>query len=263
MARPKKSVKTGSENRAVIYLRVSKEDGDTKRGLDVQKEVCLLYAEQKDYQIIAILAQDNGVSGATPLDERVGLRAAFDLCIAGKADVIVAYKQDRFARKMGVFEAIRDLALAKDIRLETTDGRVLTSQEDMVQGDVMAMVSSIERRSIAMRFMAARRFRSRLDGLGSGPTPIGYRRLAGGGVEIDEAGARLVRELLTLRRDHTYQDTADTLNARGYRTPRSGALWTSGHVQSVERNRDLYTTGIRHWDGITAAQRWPIIYEGE
>ncbi|MGZ6362191.1 MAG: recombinase family protein [Ktedonobacterales bacterium] len=261
MPRPKKSAKIGNGKRAVVYLRVSKEDGNTKRGLDVQREVCLLYAEQKEYEVVAIMDQDNGVSGATTLDERVGLRAAFDLCLADKADVIVAYKQDRFARKMGVFEDIRDLATAKSIRLETTDGRVLTHPDDVVVGNALAMVAAIERYSIAMRFLAARRHRSRKDGLGSGIVPLGYRRLPDGGVEIDEPAAKLVRELLKLRESHTYQETANILNERGYTTPRSGKPWTPGHVQGVERNLDLYITGTRVWDGITASQKWPIIYE--
>ncbi len=56
----------------------------------------------------------------------------------------------------------------------------------------------------------------------------------------------------------TYQATADTLNAAGYQTPK-GSTWTVGHVQGIERHRELYCTGRRVWDGVQATELWPIL----
>lgn len=277
MARPRKQRQAGWHGtRAVIYLRVSKEDGRTKdgkvkNGLDVQRDAAQAYAESKGYTLVAT-KQDDGVSGAVRLSDRQGLQEAFKLCEDGKADVIIAYHQDRLARKTGVFDEIRDEAIRRGIRLETADGRVLTQKEDFTNGDVMALVAAIERRRISERFYEARKRRSKQDGLGSGPIPYGYRLR----VITDEMGAIIERHILIAQdtvptitrlfalRDGgaTYQLTADTLNREGYRAPKGGG-WTVGQVQAIERHRELYATGTRRWDGVVAAQLWPVVLREE
>ena len=260
MARPKKPPKRPNDGtRAVLYLRVSKEDGPTKHGLEVQRDTCEAYAAMKGYQVVAVTV-DDGVSGATPWEKRKdGLAPAFQRCVDGKADVILAYHQDRFARKMGVFEDIRDYALKHDVRLETADNRNLTDENDFITGDVLSLVSAIERRRIALRFYAARRHRAKRDGRGSGIIPWGYLVNDDGTLIVDETAAAALRLLLSMRkRGKTYQQTADKLNAEGYVTPKGGR-WTVGHVQGIERNAVLYRTGVRKWDGVTASEPWPII----
>lgn len=257
MGRPRKAQTARSGVTVICYLRVSKEDGATKRGLDVQRDVCLQYAASKGFVVVGE-AIDNGVSGAKRWQDRAGLFDAFARCVAGEADVILAYNQDRFARKMGVFEDIRDYALIKGVRLETADGRVLTHASDFLNGDVLSLVAAIERRRTSERFMAVRRLRSKRDGRGSGFLPYGYVRAPDGGVGVDEHAAIVIRQLFKLRAKHTYQATADALNAAGYTAPRGGP-WLVGQVQRIERNVSLYKTGIRQWDGIIAEMRWPII----
>lgn len=117
-----------------------------------------------------------------------------------------------------------------------------------------------ERRRAAALFMAGRRRRSRKDGRGSGRIPFGYRLGADDTVEIDEQAANVVRLVLSLRVDHTLQETADILNAGGYRAPRGGT-WTTGTVQYIESHTRLYTTGGRIWAGIESQQLWPIIFK--
>lgn len=249
-----------SGTRAILYLRVSKEDSAKKHGLDPQRLSCREYLARRGYVEIAECV-DDGVSGATPAKQRKGLAKAFRLCRAGQADVIVAYHQDRFARKMGVFDDIRDLALAARIRLETADGRILTHKDDFLNGDVSALVAAIERRRIAERFYLARRQRSLKDGCGSARLPFGYLRELDASIVIDEPAAQVIRRLFALRAlPTTYQRTADLLNADGYRTP-NGKPWTIGTVLGIERNRELYATGVRTWDDVTAEVRWPVILQ--
>lgn len=262
MARPRKdSGPKAAGTRAIVYLRVSKEDGASKHGLDPQRDSCHAYLAKCGYREVAECV-DDGVSGATPARERKGLARAFRLCRQGQADVIVAYHQDRFARKMGVFDDIRDLALGARIRLETADGRVLTHKDDFLNGDVSALVAAIERRRISERFYLARRRRSMKDGCGSGVMPYGYLRELDDSIVIDEHAARVIRRLFALRAaGMTYQQIADALNADGTLTA-TGRRWTTGTVWGIERNRELYTTGTRRWDDVTADERWPVILTG-
>jgi site-specific DNA recombinase len=264
MPRKRRPTPNADGIRAIIYLRVSKEDGVSKHGLDVQRDACESYVTHHHYEIIAECI-DDGISGGVRLDERKGLGKAFQYVQSGDADVILAYNQDRFARKMGVFEEIRERAVAKGVRLETADGRVLTVKEDFVNGDVMALVSAIERRRISERFYASRRLRSRTDGRGSAVVPFGYLKhpTEKYGVVIDPEAQRCIQMLFELRDDgFGYQETAEQLNAAGYHTPR-GKPWTPGTILGIERNRALYETGRRGWDGVTSEMEWPVILNRE
>ncbi len=258
MGRHKKVRPDGNGLRAVFYVRVSKEDGETKHGMEVQRADIDRYALGKGYIHVASF-HDDGVSGATPLEKRQGLSEAFALCLAGQADVIVAYNQDRFARSMGVWEAIRNKAIGKNIRLETAEGRVLTDDKDQLMGEVMAFAAAMERRRISERFMAARAYRSQKDGRGSAPLPFGYVALDEGGIGVDATAAAAICLLLACRaQGMTYQATANALNAGGHHSPRGGS-WKVGLVLAVEQRADLYRTGRRIWRGIESAQVWPII----
>lgn len=274
MGRPRKITQSMTATRAIAYLRVSKEDGQNKHGLDVQKEQVLSYLARKGYALIEI-QQDDGISGATPLDDRPGLSCAFQTCLAGYADMIVAYAQDRLARSMGVFEDIRNQAIAHKIRIETIDGRILTQKEDFINGDVMSLVSAIERRRISERFYAARHLRAGKDGRGSGPIPYGYQidaekvKMVMNGEEkmiiqetivIDKNAVPAIAEILRLRAmGMTYKATAESLNLQGYRT-KTGKEWTSATVQGIERHEELYRTGRRVWDTTEAQLPWPSIF---
>ena len=258
MGRHKKIRPDGNGLRAVFYVRVSKEDSETKHGMEVQQADIDRYALGKGYTRIATM-QDDGVSGATPLEKRQGLSDAFAICLSGQADVIVAYNQDRFARSMGVWEAIRDKAKGKDIRLETAEGRVLTDDKDQLMGEVMAFAAAVERRRISERFTAARCVRSTKDGRGSAPLPYGYVALAEGGIGVDDRAAAAICLLLTRRAEGaTYQATANALNAGGHHSPRGGT-WKVGLVLAVEQRAALYRTGRRIWRGIESAKIWPVI----
>jgi hypothetical protein len=131
-------------------------------------------------------------------------------------------------------------------------------QPSQIPEDIRRVVASYERDLFVEYLVHQRRQRSAQDGRGSGPLPQGFVRLADGTLSIDGAAAPVIRTVLVLRREHTYQETADRLNAAGYRTAK-GCQWTPAHVYKIDRHRALYETGVREWDGIRAEQRWPVL----
>lgn len=270
MARPKKVQREKHGKRAVIYIRVSTEEQAQggHYGPDAQWSSCADYIQKKKYTAVTTQS-DLGISGAKGIDDRPGLASSMMLCESGMADVIVCYAQDRLARKSGVFEDIRERAIRGGYRLETArEGQDLTADENELSADAMSFVASIERKMIARRLYSGRKERSKVDGRGSSIVPYGYKvKLVVEGdevqkyIEIDSEAAKVVRLILKHRKTKTYQQVADYLNKKGYTTPRSNNQWTVGHVQGIERNKELYTTGIRRWDGIEAAERWPVLME--
>lgn len=259
MGRPRKSNAKVWGTRAVIYLRVSSEEQAKEgNGLEAQQDACMAYAERLGYTVAAT-TRDEGISGTAGIEERPGLAAALGICTAGKADVLLCYAADRLSRKVGLFDQLREVLIRAGVRFETVkEGQDFTRSESLLMGDIYAAFAAEERRRIAGRLYGGRRVRSKRDGMGSGPLPYGYVRLPDGSIAIDQHAAQIVCLLLSLRKEKTYQATADALNAAGYTTPKDGK-WTVGHVQGIERHASLYRTGKRQWDGVVAEQTWPIV----
>ncbi len=261
MGRPRKATKARVRGlRAVIYLRVSSEDQAKEGyGLQAQEDACLTYAKRQGYTVVAIL-RDEGISGTVDLEGRPALSEAVRLCTNGQADVLLCYAADRLARSVGLFDFLRTTLIRSGVRFETAkEGQDFTRSEALLMGDIYAAFAAEERLRIAARLYGGRRERSKLDGLGSGPLPYGYARNRDGEIIIEQRAAVVVRKLLTLRKRHTYQATADALNAAGYTAPR-GSKWTVGQVHGIERHRELYRTGRRVWDGVVAKETWPILW---
>lgn len=262
--RPKKHQTHVGGNRAVIYLRVSTEEQANPRhyGLAAQESDCRSYCEKMGYQVVGVTI-DPGVSGTKTIEKRPGLLEALLLCERGGADILVVAKQDRLARKSGVFDAIRDRAALGKYKIEVAqDGQDVTSRSNRINAQVKSFVASVEAILIAERLFGGRKERSKKDGLGSGPVPFGYLK-QDGKIIINRKALRPIQVLLQLREKETsYQATADELNRLKYKTP-TGQKWKPSHVQTLERNKDLYQTGVRRWDGVEAEERWPIIYKPE
>lgn len=261
MPRPRKQA--GSRHaggvRAVIYVRVSTDEQKKGFGPESQREECEKHLARKGYTLVEP-TEDLGISGAKPLDQRPGLQRAVTLCQSGAADVIVVYAQDRLSRSNAGWETLALLARQGGWRMETArEGMDLTLEENEMPADLMAMFAALERKMIARRLRGGRRQRARVDGRGSSSVPFGYRKADDGGVAVSPGDAKVIRKLFALRdAKKTYQQTAAALNAAGMRAPKGGE-WTPGQIAWVEQHRDLYTTGRRTWDGITAAQAWPTI----
>lgn len=261
MPRPRKSTAKVRGLRAVIYLRVSTEEqAQHGYGLESQEDACRAYCQRHGYEIVAV-CRDEGISGTADVADRPGLAQALGLCSAGATDVLVAYAQDRIARRVGLFDQIREKSIRWGTRLETVkEGTDFTTNESLLMGDIFAAFAAEERRRIAARLYGGRRVRSKRDGRGSGPLPFGYVRGAEGIVEVDMAAAPVIRRLFALRAGgQGYQATADTLNAEGCPTPAGGKRWTVGHVQNVERHETLYRTGRRQWDDVESERLWPVV----
>ncbi len=261
MGRRKKPEIFGNGTRAVVYLRVSREDGDTKHGLEVQQDYCAEYVERLGYTVVET-TQDDGISGAKGLDDRPGLRHALALCEAGDVDVLVCYAADRISREVGLFVQVRDRLVKCHARLETfKENQDFTKAESLFMGDIYAAVAAEDRRRIAARLYGGRRVRSKRDGRGSSSLPYGYTKDLQGHVAIDPPATQSILKIAELRMSGaSYQATADALNDAKLSAPKGGT-WQAGQVHWVAQHMELYLTGKRIWDGIEAAQAWPVIID--
>lgn len=242
---------------AIGYLRVSKEDGDKKNGLQYQRDFIVDWAARNGI-VIVDWRQDDGISGKVGIEGRAGLQEALELLRAGTADILLTYDITRVARDLGVFGAIRTALQEMGAKGLTTEGDDYTDPNNGLQVGIKALFSEEERRKIAGRLYGGRRVRSKKDGLGSGALPYGYARGAGGHVVADTNAAAVIGRVLTLRETLSYRKACEELNAAGILSP-EGSAWGISSIQRIEKNAELYRTGIRKWGDVTAEQRWPAI----
>ena len=81
--------------KVAIYARVSTEDQAEKQTIDIQLRDCRMWVKREGH-IVAGEFKDEGVSGATPFDERPG--GSDLLAKASDFDRVVFYSVDRLAR---------------------------------------------------------------------------------------------------------------------------------------------------------------------
>jgi site-specific DNA recombinase len=254
--------------RFVLYRRISTDEQKKGYGMDAQKDICEGYATIKGLEIIAY-KDDEGLSGTLPVEQRPGLLEAVNMCLEGKADGILTYAQDRYAREPEVWANLRKRAFKHFSLWTVKENTDFSTEESMFMGDIYGAVSALERRTIRDRLINGRKQRAIKDGKASGPLPYGYRyRVEVGAdgditkhIEIDPAAATVVRLILDMQTaGATYAAIAERLNGSGYVTPQTGAAWTPGHLSGVMRHRRVYVEGVKDWGQLEGRRKWPILW---
>jgi site-specific DNA recombinase len=103
--------------RAVIYTRVSSEE-QAKEGfsLQAQREKIETYVKTSvDLTLASVyFYTDEGISGATKIEERPGLTSLFEAAKRNEFDIVLVYKVDRFFRDLKfLLQAVDELAKYK------------------------------------------------------------------------------------------------------------------------------------------------------
>lgn len=76
---------------------MSTEDQVQGNGLAVQEQAIRRYCKVNGLRLVA-MASDEGISGSSGLDQRVGLASVLARLEASEADCLVVYRLDRLAR---------------------------------------------------------------------------------------------------------------------------------------------------------------------
>lgn len=221
---PDRSVK-----RAVSYLRVSglgQVDGD---GFERQRQSIARFAAATGL-VVAEEFHEDGVSGATDLDDRPALLAALTRVTEGDAKVVVVERADRLARDLMVQEAIVRQFADAGARLLTADGVDLTDDGDPTRRllrQIVGAVAEWEKRCTVIKLRAARERMRRTKGYCEGRKPFGL------GADEAETLDRMRR----LRASHTFAGVADALNAEE-RFTKAGRPWSASTVYRTMRRAE-------------------------
>lgn len=119
--------------RVAIYVRVSTEEQALKGfSIEAQKEALIEYCKKHNLKIVYIYA-DEGISGAKPPLKRPGLKQLLDDVEAGKIDMILFTKLDRWFRSVKEYFKVQDVldnnkvewkAIQEDYDTTTANGQM-------------------------------------------------------------------------------------------------------------------------------------------
>lgn len=165
--------------RAVIYCRVSTlEQAREGISLDVQEERLRAYCMAQELDVYAVI-RDEGISGMTPLNKRVGGRRLFELTVMHGVTNVVALKLDRLFRnaidalsttqtwnKQGTSLHLVDMG-GQGLNTASAMGRMLLT--------VLAGFAEFERNQISERTLLAL-LHKRINRQVYGPVPYGWDR---------------------------------------------------------------------------------------
>lgn len=218
-------------SKAVAYLRVSTED--QALGPEAQRAAIEAWAARQGVQVAA-WHLDQGVSGASAIEDRPGLLAALrDLKEMGAAQLVVA-KWDRVARDVMIAAMVERMAERLGARVVSADGvGAGDAPEASLMRSIVQAFAAYERALIRMRTKSAMKaLRDR--GQWCGEIPMGFHLAEDGKTLLENQDERAaIRTARTLRKRGkrwTFQRIADELTRQGYQ-PR-GTRW---HPMTVAR----------------------------
>jgi DNA invertase Pin-like site-specific DNA recombinase len=210
--------------RPVGYLRVSSREQIEGFSLDAQERAIRAYCASKGWDE-PVFYSDQGVSGFSDITaKRPAFSAMLDAAEAGRYDVVVVHKLDRFARS--ITTTLRELhrlernkiafgSVSEGIDFTTPIGRVILATLAAFAEYYSRNLSTEVRKGIVEK---------REQGEHVGGIPWGALR-RDGKLRVDPAHAETLALLLELARDRSPQAVATELNRRAIPPPRTGAWW--------------------------------------
>jgi len=224
--------------KVALYLRLS-VDSDDSSSIETQRAACLRWLDQNDYDLDRVDITeypDAGVSGAKPLELRKGMSAL----MRDRPDVVVAWKQDRYARSVTEFLRLVSWAETHKAILATTDNQLNTATANgRMAATILAALYEWERDMIKARISAGHATRRTQGRWASGAAPYGYRivrRDGGAYLEIDDDQAENIRTAVRkLLADGTATSTAPIVGL--------------GHIRWRRLLKSPVLRGMRNYQG--------------
>jgi len=259
------------KTRCAIYTRKSTEDGLEQdfNSLDAQREACAAYIlsqTHEGWEGTSELYDDGGFSGGSM--ERPGLKQLLQDVIAGRVDVIVVYKVDRFTRSLADFAKIVDILDEHDASfVSVTQSFNTTTSMGRLTLNVLLSFAQFEREVTGERIrdkIAASKKKGMWMG---GPVPLGYE-LGDRKLVVNRQEAETVRHLFQRYTElQSVPQLVEELAAQGYRTKVrpykdgrqiGGVAFRTGALSQLLKN-PIYTGKVRHKDKIYEGEHEAII----
>ncbi len=232
---------TSSQSRAAIYIRVSSQmQVDEGFSLEAQRKACRRFAEDRGWQVVDEF-EEPGVSAKD--DNRPAFQRMIRDAKAGRFDVILTHKLDRFSRSiMDVLTYLRDLHECGVTYVSVTENFDFSTPMGKMQLHMMAAIAQWYLDNLSAETQKGKRTRAEV-GYWNGDLPFGYISDEDGNILVHQAEAEGVRLAFRLCGSgaNTDLEIAKALNAAGYRTrgkgKRQSRAFSKDTVRVMLRNR--------------------------
>lgn len=230
-----------SNNRAIIYARVSTEDQLEKYGIPSQLRACREYASSHNLTVVEEIT-DDGVSGVVL--SRPGLDKVRKLVTGGECDAVVTFDVDRLSRELAHLLILKP-EIEKKARLEFVASKFEDSPSGRLFFGMRGVISQYEREQIKERTMRGKRERASEGLIVGGRTAYGYRYDAGRLIPEEEQ-AKTVREIFGwYEGGQSIRGITRRLRENGTPTWSKDTAWGHSSVRRILTN-DTYA-GIAHY----------------
>ena len=209
---------------AYAYLRVSGKgqvDGD---GVPRQLEACRKYASAHDIRIVKVF-RDEGVSGATDLENRPALTKMLAAMYSNGTKIVLVEKLDRLARDLMVQESIFADLKTHGCELVSTMEPDLCSDHPVrkYMRQIFGANAELDKAMTVLKLRVARERIRAKNGRCEGRKPYGHR----------PGEKKIIDQMRQMRADGLAVDKiAAALNADGVKS-RSGGLWYAATVNRI------------------------------
>jgi site-specific DNA recombinase len=231
----------------VGYCRVSTDNQKEEGTIEIQENSLKKYAEKNSYELLKIF-KDNGISGASELENRPGLAELFIYTENNKEiEGVLIFKLDRLARDLYIQEHLIKKLEGLNKKLISIKEPHLESNDPMRKAfrQFMGIVSELEKAFITMRLSGGRINKAQKGGYAGGATALGYKT-KNKKLIIDEKQAEIIRMIFKMKRYKRMglREIARELNEKGIPTA-IGGKWYAGTIKYILEN-SLYK-GIAHY----------------
>ena len=243
--------------KAVIYARYSSHN-QRDESIEGQLRECQEYAEKNGYLIIEEYC-DRAISGKT--DSRVAFQRMIKDAKSNKFECVLVYKLDRFARNRYDSAMYKNMLKKHDVKVISVMENISDSPEGIILESVLEGMAEYYSANLSQnikRGMTENALQGKYNG---GGCPIGYRINEEKYFEIDEMGAKIVKEVFNMYADG--KNSADIIrycDSKGYKTS-TGLPFNRNSVSRILTN-EKYCGVYRH-SGIVLENGIPAIISKE
>lgn len=243
--------------KAVIYARYSSHS-QREESIDAQLRECHDYANKNDYVIIEEYC-DKALTGKT--DNRAAFQKMIKDAKSNKFNYVLVYKLDRFARNRYDSAMYKNILKKHNIKVVSIKENISDSPEGIILESVLEGMAEYYSANLSQnikRGMTENALHCKYNGSGC---PLGYRITEDKHFEIDEASAKIVKEIFTMY--SLGKNSAEIIrycNMKAYKTLK-GQEFNKNSIIRILTN-DKYIGTYRH-SGIVIENGIPAIIDKE
>jgi len=243
--------------RAVIYVRVSREEQALGHSLEAQERECREYLikTKPHWEMVDIFKDEH--SGKT--DKRPGFQKMMELIESGQADTVVCHHLDRFSRNLhDILSYFKQLEAKGTILAFSKEDFDFSTPDGMLHFHILAVFADWYLKNLA-RETKKGKFSRIVSGKANNQLPFGYVQDTAGNAVIVEDEAKAVLGAFERYASGSFTDrqVADWINSQGF-SSRKAREWHKDNVRTI-LNNDFYYGLVRYHDDLYQGNHLPII----